>query len=167
MANAWKAKLVDVMDKILTQDVQEKKKQQQQKPGDPKVTSFQVASNALDASAKIYSFRVDSVHNDTYRVLSGLNRSASESKKQTSEEPGEYDDAPVEKVKKRKTVSLSHTLDTISNLNSKKLDREFAVDPLFHKTAAAFDEVKTKEYYCEYIHELTILFCRVVLKVYY
>lgn len=35
---------------------------------------MQVASCTLDASVKIYSCRVDSVHSDTYKVLGGLNR---------------------------------------------------------------------------------------------
>jgi len=33
------------------------------------------ASAGLDASAKIYGFRVDQVHSETYKVLGGLNRS--------------------------------------------------------------------------------------------
>ncbi|NWV76440.1 CND2 protein, partial [Dasyornis broadbenti] len=34
----------------------------------------QVAAGTLDASAKIYAVRVDSVHADTYRVLGGLGK---------------------------------------------------------------------------------------------
>ncbi len=33
------------------------------------------ASAGLDASAKIYGFRVDQVHSETYKVLGGLHRS--------------------------------------------------------------------------------------------
>jgi condensin complex subunit 2 len=32
------------------------------------------ASASLDASAKIYGYRVDCVHSDTFRFLGGLNR---------------------------------------------------------------------------------------------
>jgi hypothetical protein len=38
------------------------------------LTLSQAASCTLDASVKIYSYRVDSVHHETYRVLGGLNR---------------------------------------------------------------------------------------------
>ena len=37
-------------------------------------TNFQVASCTLDAGVKIYSYRVDSVHKDTYKVLGSLGR---------------------------------------------------------------------------------------------
>lgn len=35
-----------------------------------------MASSTLDASAKIYAGRVDAVHAETYKVLSGLGRGA-------------------------------------------------------------------------------------------
>ena len=35
---------------------------------------LQVASSTLDASAKIYAGRVDAIHSETYKVLSGLGR---------------------------------------------------------------------------------------------
>jgi condensin complex subunit 2 len=37
-------------------------------------SAWQKASASLDASAKIYGFRVDCVHSDTFRILSSLNR---------------------------------------------------------------------------------------------
>ncbi len=37
-------------------------------------TAWQKASASLDASAKIYGYRVDCVHSDTFRFLGGLNR---------------------------------------------------------------------------------------------
>lgn len=37
-------------------------------------SSWQKASASLDASAKIYAFRVDSVYTDTFRFLGGLSR---------------------------------------------------------------------------------------------
>ena len=39
-----------------------------------KESSWLRASASLDASAKIYGFRVDQVHTETYKVLSGLHR---------------------------------------------------------------------------------------------
>ena len=35
---------------------------------------MKVASSTLDASAKIYAGRVDAIHTETYKVLSGLGR---------------------------------------------------------------------------------------------
>lgn len=37
-------------------------------------SSWLRASASLDASAKIYGFRVDQVHQETYKVLGGLHR---------------------------------------------------------------------------------------------
>lgn len=37
----------------------------------------QVASSTLDASAKIYAGRVDSIYNDAFKVLGGLGREGS------------------------------------------------------------------------------------------
>ncbi|KFQ20821.1 Condensin complex subunit 2, partial [Merops nubicus] len=39
----------------------------------------QVAAGTLDASAKIYSVRVDAVHADTYKVLGGLGKESAPS----------------------------------------------------------------------------------------
>ena len=41
---------------------------------------LQVASTTLDASAKIYAGRVDAIHAETYKVLSGLGRGADKQK---------------------------------------------------------------------------------------
>lgn len=41
-----------------------------------------MASTTLDASAKIYAGRVDAIHAETYKVLSGLGR-GSDKQKQT------------------------------------------------------------------------------------
>ena len=57
--NAFGLHLIDYMSELL------KKKD---------MDSFQVASSTLDASAKIYAGRVDAVHTETYKMLSGLGR---------------------------------------------------------------------------------------------
>lgn len=38
------------------------------------MTNFQIASCTLDAGAKIYAGRVDSIHTQAYKMLSGLGR---------------------------------------------------------------------------------------------
>jgi len=45
----------------------------------------QLASSTLDASAKIYAGRVDAIHSEMYKVLSGLGRGASNSQKPDGE----------------------------------------------------------------------------------
>jgi len=61
--NSWKLNLIDYMDDVLHSHHQE---------GD--LTNFQAASCTLEASTKIYSCRVDSVHEDTFKILGGLTR---------------------------------------------------------------------------------------------
>jgi len=39
---------------------------------------FQAASCALDASAKIYGYRVDSLHTDTLKLAGGVGKTAQE-----------------------------------------------------------------------------------------
>ncbi|NXQ42633.1 CND2 protein, partial [Catharus fuscescens] len=49
----------------------------------------QVAAGTLDASAKIYAVRVDSVHADTFKVLSHLGKESAPAKDpDTSQEGG-------------------------------------------------------------------------------
>ena len=49
------------------------------KPNQTEDSSWQKASASLDASAKIYGFRVDAVHSDTFKFLNGLNRNSGKS----------------------------------------------------------------------------------------
>ncbi|NXY54967.1 CND2 protein, partial [Callaeas wilsoni] len=48
----------------------------------------QVAAGTLDASAKIYAVRVDSVHADTYRVLGNLGKDPGPAKDPQSPQEG-------------------------------------------------------------------------------
>jgi condensin complex subunit 2 len=59
-------------------------------------SSWQKASASLDASAKIYGFRVDSVHSETFKFLGGLSRA------DLKEEDYQGDDGE-EGVKEKKT----------------------------------------------------------------
>ncbi|KFQ44235.1 Condensin complex subunit 2, partial [Nestor notabilis] len=47
----------------------------------------QMAAGTLDASAKIYSVRVDAIHADTYKVLGGLSKDPAP--KKSVDSPGE------------------------------------------------------------------------------
>ncbi len=61
--NTWELNLIDYIDDVI----------EQQKES-TEITNFLAASCTLDASVKIYSTRVDSVHLETFKVLGGLSR---------------------------------------------------------------------------------------------
>lgn len=54
-------------------------------------TNFQRASVTLDAGVKIYSYRVDSVHTETFKILGGLGRAS----KDADEPDGGWQAAPL------------------------------------------------------------------------
>ncbi|KGL79151.1 Condensin complex subunit 2, partial [Tinamus guttatus] len=49
----------------------------------------QIAAGTLDASAKIYAVRVDTVHADVYKVLGGLGKDSAPPKDAGGQEGGE------------------------------------------------------------------------------
>ncbi|KAG5650838.1 hypothetical protein H0H81_010868 [Sphagnurus paluster] len=93
--------------------------------------NFQRASCTLDGCVKIWTSRVDSVGTETGKLLSNL---ASES---TEERGGDGEGDPTKKKSRGPAATLAKDA---SQLQSKKLDLEFSVDPLFKKTCADFDE---------------------------
>jgi len=119
--------------------------------------NFQKASCTLDGCVKIYGARVESVSTEAGRLLSGLASNATEEgnrKKRRGEgededgdEEGESGDEDGEdgsqKKKKEKRRNRSHEATlapSFASLQVKKLELEFAVDPLFKKASADFDE---------------------------
>lgn len=120
--------------------------------------NFQKASCTLDGCVKIYTGRVDSVAIETGRLLSGLadsNTDENGKKKRRNEVEDEDDDeegdagegedgedgARQKKKQKKKARSHEATLaPSFASLQVRKLELEFAVDPLFKKATADFDE---------------------------
>ena len=115
--------------------------------------NFQKASCTLDGCVKIYTSRVDSVATETGRLLSGLADSAEGKGKKARDdaegeegEEGDEEDEDGEeggKKKQRKKAARSHEATlapSFASLQLKKLELEFAVDPLFKKASADFDE---------------------------
>ncbi|KAG6910237.1 hypothetical protein DXG01_012372 [Tephrocybe rancida] len=94
--------------------------------------NFQRASCTLDGCIKIWTSRVDSVGTETGKLLSNL---ASDNNGNEEGEEGERD--PVKKKARGPAATLAKDA---SQLQSKKLELEFSVDPLFKKTCADFDE---------------------------
>ncbi|KAF2133927.1 barren [Dothidotthia symphoricarpi CBS 119687] len=110
--------------------------------------NFQKASCTLDGCVKIYTSRVDSVATDTGKLLSGLAENANKKRRGAADddEDGQDDDADEgedgqPRRKKRAARSAGATLvSDFDQLQNKKMELEFSVDPLFKKASADFDE---------------------------
>ena len=102
-------------------------------------SAWQKASASLDVSAKVYGYRVDSVHSETFKFLGGLNRNKKEEegKDDNKEEEKENEEAK----KENKVRRGQNTLETnINKLNLTKYDLETQVDPLFSIMTSKFNE---------------------------
>ena len=101
-------------------------------------SSWQKASASLDASAKIYGYRVDSVHSETFKFLGGLNRNEKKDKE------NEDVDGEEKNQKEKKIHNNNNGVNTIEEnhekLNLTKYDLEVDVDPLFKAMTAKFNE---------------------------
>lgn len=110
--------------------------------------NFQKASCTLDGCVKIYTSRVDSVATDTGKLLSGLAENGNKKRRGDGEDGEDGEDGDGEegedgqkKKRKRAARSAEATLATsFEQLQNKKMDLEFAQDPLFKKATADFDE---------------------------
>ncbi|CAK4069476.1 unnamed protein product [Aphanomyces euteiches] len=126
--NSWSLHLIDHMEDILVD------KQQDDEAPDSDTYNFQKASCTLDASVKIYSYRVDDTWNSSFKVLENLTRG----------DEVRHDDGDEEATEKRTTskkLTVANTIETnLKNINMKSVDLEFQVDPLFQKMSQAFDE---------------------------
>ena len=123
-------------------------------------TDFQRASLTLAAGVSIYAHRVDAVHGDVFRILGGLGRPAGEGVGGKEDggngaggEDGEDEagddgddaggDANARRGRRGKGAAASDpaaTLASREDITAPQFDLAFAVDPLFQRTAAQFDE---------------------------
>ncbi|CAN8061947.1 unnamed protein product [Agarophyton chilense] len=107
-------------------------------------TNFQLAGVTLDAGVKIYCSRVDSVHTNAFKVLGGLSRSGNPDSSdpdgsEATEEDGQEGGTRKQRRHGRRAGNV--TLETnLGNITSQRLETDLAVDPLFQKMSAAFDE---------------------------
>jgi condensin complex subunit 2 len=102
-------------------------------------SSWQKASASLDASAKIYGYRVDSVHSETFKFLGGLARADKDAEAEV-EEGGNEEKAKAKKEKMMRHEGYSTLEKDVKKLNLIKYDLEFEVDPLFKSMTAKFNE---------------------------
>jgi len=133
--NAFNLQLIDYMATMI------KKKESD-------MNNFQVAAGTLDASTKIYAYRVDSVYGDTLKIASGLGQAGKQDDGaeggeavEGAEEGGEDVDPnnPDQPKKKRRLKKSSTVEKNLKNINVSKFELEFDVDPLFKKTSSQFD----------------------------
>lgn len=107
--------------------------------------NFQRASATLDGCVKIYLSRVESVASETGKLLSGLATKKGQKELEEDESDGDDGDnemAPENSGKKERRINrvVESTLVPFELLKIKKLDQELAIDPLFKKALADFDE---------------------------
>lgn len=162
--NSWGLNLIDNIDKFLGDDededssvmVHNKDKgeylegQDKHDNGKEKRVNFTKASCTLDASVKIYSFRVDDVHLTSYKVLANLNRSDGGNKGESDMNNSESSVGDEYSQKRQSSYGGSqcngaqNCVNTIegnpANLNINKLGAAYDIDPLFHKMSQKFDE---------------------------
>ncbi|MES1921339.1 hypothetical protein MHBO_002876, partial [Bonamia ostreae] len=131
--NTWSINLIDYIDDLLSNE---------KKAAEEKVTKssslFRKASNTLDASIKIYSSRVDSVHSQMFKVLGGLSSRFEEDQEQKDGKSQQQETTPKNK-RNSKVVTLLTTDKAKAAALSEK-DLSYEVDPMFFKMASAFDE---------------------------
>ena len=138
--NTWSLALIDHISEIVADSKDEDGQ-----------TNFQKSSCTLDAGVKIYASRVDSFHNETFKMLGGMNKvsGAGAEDEATDAEAGakgdgeglDGDDASGDKQSKRRANSRSvATLEAPDAHTVKAVEEAVAVDPLFQKTSALFDE---------------------------
>ena len=134
--NTWALELIDHISDII-------KLEKDKDDG----TNFTKASCTLDAGVKIYSTRVDSVHNEAFRMLGGLSRAAIESQQQEgADDEGDSGDEDGEggakkRRAKKQNTDMSATLEaSFEALNAKADEVYTAVDPLFKQMSAKFDQ---------------------------
>jgi len=135
--NAFNLQLIDYMATMI------KKKESD-------MNNFQVAAGTLDASTKIYAYRVDSVYGDTLKIASGLGQAGKQDDGAGGEGGGDgAEDGPgvddgdpnnPDQPKKKRRLKKSSTVEkNLKNINVSKFELEFDVDPLFKKTSSQFD----------------------------
>lgn len=110
----------------------------------------------MDGCVKIYSSRVDSVVDETGKLMNGLAEGNLKNNRYLTSEIGadqaqdnEDDEEDGEDDgKKKQTKKSSRHVNTLEKsveaLNLKKFDLEYQADPLFKKTCAEFDESNSR-----------------------
>ncbi len=132
--NCWSLQLTENLTEILG--------------GSGSTNTFQTAASAIDASVKIFAMRVDSVHQETFKLQSGLNRTEVGDDSDGAGQAGNAHvdganaegERPLVKTPKRKPGRLVSTLvKNESDLDVAGFDMQYEEDPLVKKASSAFD----------------------------
>lgn len=126
--NTWQLNLIDYIDEVIENTLND-------------AQNFQAASCTLDASVKIYSSRVDSVHSETYKVLSGLSRADNRrgaTREEDAEEDGERTDR-ADRRPRRPRVGAQTLEQNDANINIKKFEFEHSIEPLHRSSTGLID----------------------------
>ncbi|KAG6446595.1 condensin complex subunit 2 [Manduca sexta] len=131
--NAWNLQLIDFMSSMLRRH-------------DTRMENLQTASTVVDASARIYSFRVDAVHYDVLKIAGGLTKAASTKRGKKDDDNGSQDegaadgDGPVAPTKKKKKKSRGAVAAHPEIFNGQFDSNEY-IDAFFERLAATAGDV--------------------------
>ena len=112
------------------------------------------ASVSIDVSSKIYGYRVDSLHNQAFKMVGSLHRGEALNKNMDlaaqllkDAEDGLNGKTKAKGPYNKKFYAGERTLEKdIANLDKDMMGLEFEIDPLFHHITAKFDESKTSSF---------------------
>ncbi|KAJ0178133.1 hypothetical protein K1T71_005956 [Dendrolimus kikuchii] len=131
--NAWNLQLIDFMTSML-------------KRHDSRMENLQTASTVIDASTRIYSFRVDSIHYEVLKMAGGLIKATQSKRGKKDDEQGTQDEgASAEKdtnaaTRKKKKKSRGAIAANPETLNGDFESNDF-IDPFFERLAATTGDV--------------------------
>ncbi|CAH2039403.1 unnamed protein product, partial [Iphiclides podalirius] len=130
--NAWNLQLIDFMTSMLRRH-------------DSRMDNLQTASTVVDASARIYSFRVDAVHYDVLKMAGGLSKAAQTKRGKKDDDVGSQDEGAADGengtlAKKKKKRSKGAIAPNPEVLNG-GFDANDCVDPFFERLAATTGDV--------------------------
>ncbi|KAH9638546.1 hypothetical protein HF086_000947 [Spodoptera exigua] len=126
--NAWNLQLIDFMTSMLRRH-------------DSRMDNLQTASTVVDASARIYSFRVDAVHYDVLKMAGGLSKAAQAKRGKKDDDNNTQDEgaadggeaaAPVKKKKKKAKGAIAANPAVFNG----DFDTNDCIDPFFERLAA-------------------------------
>ncbi|RVE53716.1 hypothetical protein evm_001608 [Chilo suppressalis] len=130
--NAWNLQLIDFMTSMLRRH-------------DSRMDNLQTASTVVDASARIYSFRVDAVHYDVLKMAGGLSKAAQTKRGKKDDDCASQDEGAVDgdaapQVKKKKKRSKGAIAANPEVFNG-DFDANDCIDPFFERLAATTGDV--------------------------
>ncbi|XP_045766551.1 condensin complex subunit 2 [Maniola jurtina] len=147
--NAWNLQLIDFMTTMLRRH-------------DQRMENLQTASTVLDATARIYSFRVDAVHYDVLKMAGGLSKAAQTKRGKKDDEnvqdEGAADGAEAAAPKKKKKRSKGAVAANPDVFNG-DFDANDCVDPFFERVAATAGDITSSNRAfnaCLPIHDKTL-----------